>query len=366
MRRLLASLLPVLFSLAPLGAAQVCTGNLFKNDALPDDASGLVGFSVIPGLCENEAAAAVLDLPGTGPQALEWVSVGFGANGGVTGNTALINLEIYDGVTIVGGNATLGPKVFDYANDIGGNLQVTSSGINQIDLSAFTIVVGLSGNTQFVVAARMLFNPSGSCAAGFNSNFITDNNQSGLFGCDPNITPPGRNLIDISGQGWQDAALATVTGVPLCPLFYSGNWAIRACGQDITPGNPLQVNVLGNPVPPGGFANLTFEAPGYEGDLYFAAASLGTSPGIPFASGDPPIFQTFPLNPDAFFNLSLQLPSVFVNFVGFVGPGGTAPGLVLLPNNPNLSGLEFFVAFVTLPALPDPYGVSDPASVQIQ
>lgn len=359
--------LPALFLAALPATAQVCNqDNFFINDSLSPDGTGLSTFSVIPGLCENEAAGVVFDLPSSGAQALEWVSVGFGSNGGISGNTALINIEVYDGVTFQGSNATLGPKVFDFANDVGGNLQVTSSGINEIDLSAFGVVVGISGNSNFVVAARMLFNPDGTCAAGFNSNFITDNTQSGLFGCSPTITPPGRNLIDISGQGWQDASLATVTGIPLCPLFYSGNWAIRSCGQDLTPGNPLQVDVQGSPVAPGGFVNLTFEAPGFEGDFYLAAASLGTSPGIPFPSGNPAVFQTFPLNPDAFFNLSLSQPSVFVNFFGAIGATGTAPGLVILPNNPNLSGLEFFIAFVTLPPGPTPYGVSDPASVLVQ
>ncbi len=347
--------------------AQSCPGgNTLKNDGLPDQASGLVGFSVIPGLCEGEAAAAVLDLPTSGAQELQSVSVGFGANGGVTGNFAVINIEIYDGIAFVGASAFLGPKVFDYANDVGGNLQVTSSGINEIDLSSFGIVVGSAGNTQFVVAARMLINFNGNCTAGFTSNFITDNDQSGLFNCDPAITSPQRNLIDIQGQGWKDASLASISGFPLCPLFYSGNWAIRACGQDVGSTNQLEVLVQTNPVQPGGFASLTFKAPGLAGVPYVAAASFGSSTGIAFASGNPPVVQVFPLNPDPLLFLSFQLPSVFFNFVGLIGTGGTAPGIVFLPNNPVLSGLQMYVAFVALTPAPAPYGVSTAGVISIQ
>jgi hypothetical protein len=362
--------LALALSLLPLDSAdaQACgTGNLFKNDSLPAVPAGTITFSIIPGLCEGEAAGAVFALPPSGAsQSIERVACGFGSNGGISGNSAVVNIEIYDGVSFAGAVATLGPKIFDFANDVGGNVQVTSTGINEFDLSPYNVVVGNSGDNDFVVAFRMLINFNGNCAQGFTSNFFTDNDQPGIFGCNPAITPQGKNLIDIAGQGWRDAALATVSGFPLCPLFYSGNWVIRACGEDVTVGNPLNVAVSGSPVAPGGFVNLTFQAPGYAGVPYVAAASFGTSPGIPISSGSPAVPGLLPLNPDGMFTLSLSSPGIFVNFSGVIGVGGSSPGLVLVPNLPAASGLQFYVAFVTVPPFPAPFGISNPSLIQIQ
>ena len=368
MRLLSASCLAsgLLVTAAPAVAQDCFGGTLFKNDILDDQPSGQITVSVIPGLCVGEAAGSVFDLPGGTPQVLTKCSVGFGANGGIQGASAVVNLEIYDGVTFNGSNAVLGPKVFDFADDVGGNIQVFSTGLNEVDITFENVVVGAGGSSNYVVAWRMLINENGDCPTGYTSNFFTDNTQSGLFGCNPSITPQGKNLIDIEGQGWQDAALATVTGIPLCPLFYSGNWVIRACGFDATPTNPLQVQVSGSPVPPGGFAQLIFQAPGYENVPYVAAASFGTVPGIPVSSGVPPVADVFPLNPDSLFFLSLNTPSVFSNFIGLIGATGTAPGIVFVPNNPALSGIQFFVAFAALAPSPAPYGISDAAVVAVQ
>lgn len=360
--------LPLVLPIATTSAQSCGAGSLFKNDSLPDVPSGQFSFSVIPGLCEGEAAGSVFDLPaGSDPQKLTSVSFGFGSNGGVSGNIALVDIEIFDGVSFAGQSATLGPKVFDFEDDVGGNIQATSTAINVIDLSQFDIVVGGGAQpSSFVVAVRMLFNPNGSCASGFTSNFFTDNSQPGLFGCDPNITPVGKNLIDVQGAGWVDPALYTQGGIPLCPLFYSGNWVIRACGEGAAPLNPLQVGVSGSPAPPGGFINLTFTAPGYNGVPYLAAASLGSAPGTPVVSGNPPVVGNVPLNTDALFFLSLNAPGTFFNFTGLIGPAGTSPGIIFIPNDPGLSGLSFFVAFLAIPPAPNPYGISDAALVSIQ
>jgi hypothetical protein len=64
--------------------------------------------------------------------------------------------------------------------------------------------------------------------------------------------------------------------------------------------------------------------------------------------------------------LSLGTPSVFVNFVGLISPTGSSPGLIFIPNDPLYSGFSFYVAFVTLPPAPAPYGISDAAKVVIQ
>lgn len=348
--------------------AQSCgTSVLLKNDILPDVPGGFLTVSVIPGLCENEAAGAVLDLPSPGSlHTVERVAVPFGNQFGINGNTAVANVEIYDGVTFNGASATLGPKVFDFANDVGGNIQLLSTGLNEIDLSPYGVVVGGAGNANIAVVARMLINPNGNCTSGFSTNFFTDNSQGGIFGCDPNITPPGQNLMDIQGQGWVDPAVASVSGFPLCPLYYAGNWVIRACVTPSSPANPLQVQVAGSPVAPGGFVNLTFAAPGYAGVPYVAAASLGTSPGIPITSGTPPVADVVPLNYDGLFTLSLASPGTFVNFTGLIGAGGSAPGIVIVPSDPGLSGLSFFVGFVALSTPPAAWGVSSTGTIAIQ
>jgi hypothetical protein len=347
--------------------SQSCPGqNFFKNDILPANPSGALSLSVIPGLCEDEACGARFLLPGGTPQKLQRVAVGFASAGGAQGATALVNVEIYNGVSFAGAVATLGPKVFDLEQATGANFQVTSSGINEFDLTPYNVVVNGAGDNDFVVAFRMRFNPNGACATGFQTNFFTDNTQGGLFGCNPSITPQGKNLIFIEGQGWRDPALATVSGFPLCPLFYSGNWAIRACSTNAGPTNPLQVSVSGSPVPPGGLATLTFTAPGFAGVPFIAAASLGNNPGIPVVSGNPPVAGTIPLNFDALLQASLAGSGVFFGFQAAFLPNGTAPGVILLPNNPNLSGLGFYVAFVAIPPFPAPFGISDAALIQIQ
>lgn len=215
-------------------SAQQCpaaSDNFWKNDKLPDIPVGApVGISIIPGLCEGEAAGSVFTIPsGSGPMQLTQVAAPFAAPGGAPGFVAAVNVEIYDGVTWLGDQPVLGAKVFDLNADVGVDLQVTSTGLNVFDASPYGITVG-NGTTAFVVAFRMNLNLNGNCASGYTANFFTDNDTFG-FACDPQITLPKTNLIDIQGQGWADASKATVGGFPLCPFFYSGNWVIRACTQ---------------------------------------------------------------------------------------------------------------------------------------
>ena len=73
-----------------------------------------------------------------------------------------------------------------------------------------------------------------------------------------------------------------------------------------------------------------------------------------------------PLANDVLLNLSLNTPSVFVNFSGVIGAAGTAPGLILVPNNPGYAGLAFWVAFVAIPQNGDPWGLSDPLQLTVQ
>lgn len=242
MRRCLSSLsrrsaaLLLASMLAPSAAAQLCanaTDHFWKNDNLPQVPPGTpVGISIIQGLCENEAAASVFTMPQTmGPQQITKVAVGFGHTGGGLGFSAAVNVEIYDGITWNGNTPVLGPKVFDLEQVAQANAQVQSTAINEVDLTPYNVVVGNDPSHAFVVAFRMRINPNGNCATGYPANFFTDNSSFG-FPCD---ALPKINLIDILGQGWVDASVATVQGVPLCPFYYDGNWVIRACSQDAGP-----------------------------------------------------------------------------------------------------------------------------------
>ena len=221
LRPLLASL-----TLAALAAdldAQGCTGGqtFLKNDVLPS-VPGSQSVSVIQGLCEDEAAGCVFNVSGVASVVkVKMAAVGYIQAGGVNGTQALTNLRIYDGNTRAGGIPTLGPLVFDFTAATQGSIGVTSSAINTVDLSQYDIPIS-SG--KLVVTWWMDFNPIGQCATGYAANFATDY-PSGPANC--NVTQ--KNLIYILGQGWRDAATATVQGFQLCPLYYAGNWLIRAC-----------------------------------------------------------------------------------------------------------------------------------------
>jgi hypothetical protein len=351
--------------LASAASAQVCpspTNSFWKNDHLPNNPQGPLTISVIPGLCEGEGAANVFTLlPGMPLQRVTQVVCPFGASSGANGFTASVNVQVFDGVSFSGpqNTPTLGPKVFDFAADLGSSLQVTSTGLNVFDLTQYNVVVGQSGLGNFVVAFTMEFNPNGNCASGFNANFFTDNTQFG-FQCDANITPPKTSLMNILGQGWVDVSKATVTGIPICPFFFAGIWAIRACTENAGPVNPLFVTASPTQIPFGSFSSLTFHAPGYEGSVYLAGAAFNTTPGLPTPYG------VVPLANDVLLNLSLNTPSVFVNFSGVIGAAGTAPGLILVPNNPGYAGLSFWVAFVAIPQNGDPWGLSDPLQLTVQ
>ncbi|MFG0316159.1 MAG: hypothetical protein ACF8XB_02705 [Planctomycetota bacterium JB042] len=266
---------------ATTATAQVCssaTDSFWKNDTLPNVPGSPVGVSIIQGLCENEAAGAVFSLgTGQGPQKLTKAAVGFGHASGSGGFNAVVNLEIYDGVAWNGSVPVLGPKVFDFAVDLAANIQVSSHAINEVDLTPYDIVVGNDPSKSFVIAWRMLINPNGACATGFPANFFTDNGSVG-FPCD---TVPQKSLIDITGQGWRDAAFATVSGVPLCPFFFDGNWVIRACTTDAGPPPTCQFNVglqgpgtvdltiCGGDLAPGNPADLRIENAEANAQLFF-------------------------------------------------------------------------------------------------
>lgn len=154
--------------LVPAAPAQNCgAGNiLLKNDILPDLPSGSTTVGIVPGLCDGEAAMSVFQTGG--PASVNSVAVMFGAAAGTNGVQAVVDLEIYDGITAAaGGRWVLGPRVFRLS-DLGSNLQIQSHGINTYTLPS--PVRCTSG--QCVVGWRMVLNTaSGSCALGYTANF---------------------------------------------------------------------------------------------------------------------------------------------------------------------------------------------------
>ena len=124
--------------------------------------------------------------------------------------------------------------------------------------------------------------------------------------------------------------------------------------------NPLHIDLSAPVVAPGGTLDLTWNAPGYEGELYWTAASWSFLPGLPTPYG------TFPLNPDSLLTLSLANPDAFsTNLHGLVGVDGTAAGTLSIPDVPAASGIWFYLAFVTVPADESAWGFSDPVLVEI-
>jgi len=248
----------------------------------------------------GEAAAQVF--PVSSLQKINKVAVGFAAPLGGSGAVATANVEIYDGITWNSGIPTLGTKVFDLNVDQSSDMQLTSTTINELDLSTLNINVG-NGTSHFVVAIRMTFNPNGNCAGGYTSNLFTDN---GTGGCS---TTPMTSLIDLSGQGWRDASTATVSGFPLCPLFYNGNWVIRACTSDVSGGTGQFVDL--------GFNKTGTFAPMLSGSGSLAGGEIFT---LTF-SGQPPSTTAF---------LWFDLVAVFAPFKG----GTLVPGTAVLVNFP--------------------------------
>ncbi len=335
--------------LAGVAHAQICPdpGNThYQNDIFPQVPGGALSLAIVPGLCEGEGCASVFDVVGQTPQKITQLGCPFTSPTG-SGLGATANIQIFDNVTFnAQGVPQMGTPVFDLVNATGNEVLLAEGGINTIDLANYNIQVS---GPKFVVAFIMNFNPNGNCTTGYTSNFFTDNT--------PCVAQ--KNLIYILGQGWVDSTKAMVGPFNLCPLFYNGNWVIRCCTEPIL--NPINVTVIGSPVLPGQFVNLIFNAPGYEGKLYYAAASLSTNTGIPL-----PPHGTFPLDYDIILQFVLFQGGggVFNNFIGFIGPAGTAPGLVIMP--PTVQpGLELWIAFAAIDPV-GPWGISSASKIVVQ
>lgn len=196
--------------------AQQCPGpgdQFYKNDAFPDVPAGALPIGLVTGLCPGEGAAAVFDIVG-GPQTLSLVGIPYGSP--LPGSDAVVNIQVFDNVTFAGGVPDMSNKVFDLAVDAGINVQVPVGGISTFDMTPYSVEVS---GPRFAVAVIMEFNPNGSCTGGYTANFFTD----------ATVCQSEKSLIFIQGQGWEDSITANVMGIPLCPFFFSGSWAIRAC-----------------------------------------------------------------------------------------------------------------------------------------
>lgn len=327
-----AVLLPALLALAAAtdAPAQTCGSgqSLLKNDAIPGVPSGATAVALVSGLCDGEAAMAVFRT--SGAVRVDKAAVMFANNFGVSGTLALVNLEIYDGASFgTDGRVTLGAKVFDFAQATGNDIQISTHALNEIDISSRNVIVSTG---TVVIGWRMGLNTaSGSCSLGYTSNFATDNN----FTC-----RAGENILDAQGVGPIDPCTYLGFGLPLYPLYFRGNWLIRAC---VTP--QVSAEWTGAPTP-GGFLSFTFRAPGEGGNGYTAFVGGSATSGFPTPWG------LLPLDPDPIFVCFLgACRGLTFNFQGLLNSNGLGFGGMLIPADPLLVGsnLQLLASFVTHP-----------------
>jgi len=153
--------------------------------------------------------------------------------------------------------------------------------------------------------------------------------------------PAGQYLFRYNPR---NGSLTTVATLPTGTLSDVMTWRSRMLGGLTRParGTAYQVRL-----------SIPVEA----GKTYFAAASLGTVPGLPIAG------HHVPLNPDALFFLSIQVPTIFSGFQGLLSNAGTANLTVNIPPAQPLLGFRFFLAAITLDgggirAVTEPLGVT--------
>ncbi len=349
----LAASLCLLLPTTQLAAQGCATGSdtFWKRDTLPITPTGLTGISVIQGICEGESCGVVFEMPASmGVQSITQVVAPWGAAGGVPGFSALLDVEVYDGVSFSGATANMGTLVWSLSGSLSSNMQVQSHGLNVLDTSTYDIKVGIAPPNgsplvrRFAICFRCDFNnhPTGTCATGYPANFFTDNAQAGGLSCNNVTTPQRTSLIEIQGQGWRDASLATVSGIQLCPFFFKGIWAIRCCSHDAYPASyttfgagcagtlpvstlqPVSMPRLGqsflvilNNLP----ANLAFLMTGWSNQV----SSLGSLPVDLNTLGAPGCFG----------RTSLDSTTLLV------GSGGNALSTMVLPNFATLLGVQF-------------------------
>ena len=369
----------LLLAIPSTARAQGCPGpgTFWKRDTLPVVPTGLTGVSVIPGMCEGESAGIVFEMPATMPvQRIKQVVAPWGDQYGTPGFQALLDLEVYDGVSFSGANVNMGTRVFSLSTQASANMQVQTHGLNTLDTSAYNIIVGAAPGTgsppvrRFAVCFRcdINFHPSGSCALGWPANFFTDNSQGFGFTCNNVITPQRTSIMEILGQGWRDAALATVGGTQLCPFYYSGIWCIRCCSEDAFPASYTTFGA-GCPSALGVSHLIPATLPRIGTNLFVVVDNLPYNLALMITgtSNTTSTLGPLPANlgvigmPNCLLRVSLDFTT------GLVGGGTSASWLLAIPSSTGLLGLQLFQqAFVFDPPL-NPFGgaVSDAAIMQI-
>ena len=95
---------------------------------------------------------------------------------------------------------------------------------------------------------------------------------------------------------------------------------------------------------PNSIISLNVNAPGENGNTYFVALALTTSPGIPLPDG-----REIPLTIDPLLLLSIQNPnSVFLSYsVGIIN-NNIGQATMTIPNIPGIQNVEAYAAFITI------------------
>ena len=111
-------------------------------------------------------------------------------------------------------------------------------------------------------------------------------------------------------------------------------------------------------VPIGGELTLDLRVPAQPTGFYFLGFSLGSDPGIPVGT------RTLPLNWDLLFAVTFGNPA----FAGNLDADGEKQIVLFVPNDPSLSGLLIYSAFLTLKAgAPKGVGtISNPEEILLQ
>jgi len=367
-------------ALSSIASAQGCTvanGTWWQRDQLAVVPQGLTGVSVIQGMCEGESAGVVFELPANMPvQRLTKVVAPWGAAFGAAGFNAALDLEVYDGVSFNGQNVNMGQLVFSLTQQANQNLQAQSHGLNELDVTPYNIIVGgqppVNGVRRFAVCFRcdINFHPSGSCQTGWPANFFTDNSQqpSFPFVCNPNITPTQTSIIQIAGQGWRDAALAQVSGIPLCPIYYSGVWAIRACSEDAFPASYTTIGAgCANSIGTSGLINAVLPRLGQTMIVNVTNMPIGLGLMVTGTSNQISTLGFLPFDLSGLGITGCMLYTSIDLTDGLIAFGPTASWSLSIPNQATLLGTKFYQqAFVFDPGL-NAFGgaMSDAAEWQI-
>lgn len=378
LRASLSLLVPYLLTTAAL-LAQGCPGpgTFWKRDSLPVAPSGLTSVGVVAGMCEGESAGVVFEMPANmSVQRITQVVAPWGHAFGTPGFTAALDIEIYDGVSFNGAVVNMGTLVFSLSSQATSNMQVTTHGLNTFDMTPYNVVVGTAPGTgspavrRFAVCFRCDLNAlPDTCNNGTGqANFFTDATALVGLQCNPAITPQRTSVIEIQGQGWRDPALATVGGLPLCPLYYRGVFCIRACTEDAFPAF-YTTFATGCPSSLPTAHLIPATQPRVGTTLFVIVNNLPSNLGLMLTgtSNTVSAFGPLPANmtPFGITNCSLHVSPDFLTTL--VGGGFSASYSLTIPNNNGLLGAQLFQQPFVFDTPLNPFGgaLGDAATMQI-